>query len=204
MVYPLPASLPTELGPFVEPFSCAIHAAGMAHVASGERLGIFGAGCMGLLTGLVLSPRKCKIVYIEPVAARRKQASQLLYVPAISPELADSKIVGKLDVAIDCSGSAEAVSKAVGALRKAGRLVLAGLVTNTAGVELPLMEVTTKELQIKGAWLNPNVFKNAIRQVVKYKEILRSFRIKIFGLDDIAEAFRQASSRNMDKILIRV
>lgn len=160
---------------------------------------------MGLLTGIILKSLDCEMFFIELLALRRRQLSELLDVAAFSPEeFIASDIAGTLDIAIDCSGSAKAVSMAIEMLRKAGRLVLAGLIMSTKETNIPLNDVATKELQINGVWLNPDVFKKAIELVFEHKEILSLLRTEVYELKNIGEAFRHRAKTGTDKIIIRI
>lgn len=204
MVHPLPEELPDELAAFIEPLSCAFHVAGRARVAPGERAAVFGAGPMGRLVGLALKPYREGLVFIEPAERRRAEVARLLGVEALSPAgMEESDLVGRIDVAIDCSGSARAVAQAIRALRKAGRLVLAGLVTQPKGPGISLVEVTTKELEITGVWLNPHTFARAVEMALRFRDILAGLRTQTFGLDQVGPAFELAASADAPKVLVR-
>ena len=112
-------------------------------------------------------------------------------------------LAGEVDVAIDCSGNINAIRQAVDILRKAGRLVMSGLVMDTKEVDIRLIEVTTKELQIKGVWLNPDTFDEAISMTVKYKKILGKLKTQELRLEDISEAFERALTTDVNKVLVR-
>ena len=203
MVHPLPDELPDSLAPFIEPLSCALHAANTAAVESGQRIVIFGAGLMGCLTGMAMLAAEADIVFVEPAAGRRERVSSLLGLRGLTPaELARSDLPGTIDAAIDCSGNARAVAQAVSVLRTAGRLVLAGLVMNVGEECIPLMDVTTRELKISGVWLNPNTFESAIDLAVASKDILRNLGTDAFALDRIQAAFERASDHDAPKVLV--
>jgi len=209
-------ALPDELAPFVEPLSCAIHAVNRARAKpdkqqahperyppAAESPVIFGAGTMGILTGLVLKSRGCEMIFIEPDDERRRQARELFAADSMTPEQFEaSELAGKADVAIDCSGNMAAVSQAIRTLRKGGHFVLAGL-AKTAEVKLPLMDLTTKELEVAGSWLNPGAFEEAIRTAVDYAEALKALSRETFPLSDIASAFERAASSKVYKVLIK-
>ena len=204
MVYRLPESFPDKLAPFIEPLSCAVYAVRVADVKPAEQVAIFGAGIMGILTGLAIKSAECEIIFIEPMEERREQVAELFETSAMTPEqLRDCEPVGKIDAAIEYSGSVEAVSQAIRTLRKGGRLVLGGLVVNAEEVGLPLIDVTMKELEIKGVWLNPGTFKEAIELAVEHKNVLGALKTETFRLDDIASAFERALSKDVNKVLVR-
>ena len=199
MAHPLPDGLPDELAPFVEPLSCALHMADAARVEPGDRVAIFGAGLTGFLTGMVLASAGADVVLVEPAERRRRRAAELLDLPVV----AAGAPAGEIDAAVDCSGSGHAVAEAVRALRKAGRLILAGLVASPDGAGISLIDVTTKELEIKGAWLNPNTFDRAIETAAASKDVLQNLETETFSLDDVKAAFVRAASPDAPKVLVR-
>jgi threonine dehydrogenase-like Zn-dependent dehydrogenase len=95
------------------------------------------------------------------------------------------------------------VAQAIRSLSKAGRLVLAGLLGGTAGTDIPLAEVTTKELEIAGAWLNPGTFADALEMVGQMGDILSGLDTAVFSLGDVAEAFELAARPDAPKVLVR-
>lgn len=204
MVHPLPDSIPDELAPYVEPLSCALHAARSVKAEAGEQIAVFGAGIMGILTGLALGPSQCDLIFVEPSEERRAQVKELVDTRVMTPrELTGSESAGRLAAAVDCSGSAEAVAQAITVLRKAGRLVMAGLVVKSEDTVLPLMDVTTKELEIKGVVLNPDTFEEATERVAEYGDVLGKLKTEVFGLEDIEAAFERALARDIHKVLVR-
>ena len=210
MVYTLPDSLPDALAVFVEPLSCAVHAAEKARVKEGERVAIFGAGILGILTGLALRSADCDCVFIEPSEERRRIAADLLNVPCLDPQqLNDANSAVRFDAAIDCSGKAQAISQAIRALAKAGRLVVLGLVTDALDYGLPLLDVTMKEVELTGAWLNPNSFEEALRRSRQNTAILEALKTEEFSLADIKAAFQRAlfistsTKKDVHKVLVR-
>ncbi len=115
----------------------------------------------------------------------------------------DSNLAGEIDVAIECSGSGYALSQAIRILRKAGRIVLAGLIMNPKAADISLIDVTTRELEIRGVWLNPNAFEKAIRLTIEYKNILQQLKTEVFQLDDIVAALERAQQQNVNKVFVK-
>jgi L-iditol 2-dehydrogenase len=203
MVHALPDSLPDALAPFVEPLSCALHAVQIARMEPGERVAVFGAGTMGLLTGMILNTVGCRLTVVEPAQVRRGQAAELYGARALTPaELAGRSLTHGFDAAIDCSGRVEAVAQAIEVLRKGGRLVLLGLVAHPAG-SLILLDVTRKELEIRGSWLNPYTFPEAIELADDHQDVLRALSTEVFALDDIVAAFQRAATLAVNRVIVR-
>jgi threonine dehydrogenase-like Zn-dependent dehydrogenase len=165
---------------------------------------VFGAGALGILTVLALKKPSREVFLIEPNDARRDQAQSLLGVPALTTEqLGSSEWCNAIDTAVDCSGHIEAVSQAIRVLAKAGRLILAGLVRNPEDAALPLVEITTKELEVKGVWLNPNTFEDAIQLVLQHRQTLEAIKTEVFPLDNITVAFARAAKPDVNKVLVK-
>lgn len=204
MLHHLPDEIDDDLAPFIEPLSCAIHAARTAAAQPGEKVIIFGGGLMGTLTAIALRPSQAEVVLVEPAAGRRESVGRLLGIKAYSPsEMQDTDLPGTIDMAIECSGNAHALSQAIKLLRKAGRIVLAGLIMDPKAADISLIDVTTRELEIRGVWLNPNAFDEAIRQTIRHKDILRHLTTKVFRLDDIVAAFQGALEQDVNKVFVK-
>jgi L-iditol 2-dehydrogenase len=203
MAYALPDSLPDAVAAFIEPLSCALHAVRTAGAAPAERVAIFGAGTMGLLTGMILIATGCDLAVVEPAPGRREQAARLLGARVLTPEdLSRRGPAYEFEAAIDCSGHVEAVSQAIEVLRARGRLVLFGLVVQPGG-GVPLLDVTRKELEIRGSWLNPHTFQDAINLANDQQGVLGGLTTEVFALGDVAAAFERAASLAVNRVLVR-
>jgi len=203
MARPLPDGVPDALATYVEPLSCALHIVRAAGVQPGSRIAVFGAGALGSLVGLALQPYDAEVLFIEPQEQRRARLARFLGLRVISPdELAGAGLAGHVDAAIECSGNARAVSQAVEILRKAGRLVLGGLITHSQQADVSFAAITVKELAIRGAWLNPNTFEAAMDLVSASQEALARLPTETFPLARILPAFERAASPDAPKVLV--
>ena len=204
MAFPVPDALSDEVATFVEPLSCALHAVGTADVTPGTDVVILGAGMLGILAGVALQSRDCEVMFVEPDEARRKEVEHLLGVKALTPEQVEESHRGFMpDVAIDCSGSLHAVSLALRILKKAGRFVMAGVVRDPKQAPVPWVEVTTKELDIRGAWLNPGTFEAALHLAVAQQDVFCALRTEVHPLESVEHAFERALSRDVHRVLVR-
>ena len=204
MVHPLPDELPDDLAPFIEPLSCALHAANTAAAGAGDCVIVCGAGLMGFLTGVALAGCGAEVTVVEPSPVRARRITELLALPVMTPaQLDESDLPGRVNIAIDCSGSPHAVAQAVRVLRKTGRLVLGGIVMNPADADISFIDITTKELRIEGIWLNPNTFPAAVELAVASRGILEKLDTETFGLADVAAGFERAASAEAPKVLVR-
>ena len=205
MANPLPEALSDMLAIYVEPLSCSLHSVRSLQPKAGENVAVFGLGTMGILTGIALQSSGARSIFVETSESRREMSKDILAASSLSPQqLADSPLAGRLDAAIDCSGNPEAVALAIRLLRKAGRLVISGLAVNADQTAMPLLDITTKELEIKGACLNPNTFEDAVQLAVEHRSVLHALKTECFALDNIGKAFERASCPDIHKVIVRV
>jgi (R,R)-butanediol dehydrogenase/meso-butanediol dehydrogenase/diacetyl reductase len=132
-LFRLPGSLSLRTAALTEPVAVAVRGIRRAGAAAGDRVLVTGAGPIGLLTVAVLrSLGVTDITVSEPGERRRALAGRIgaalvvepdgLPRPAGAAELVDRPF----QVAIDCSGRADAMETALANLARAGTLVLSG------------------------------------------------------------------------------
>jgi threonine dehydrogenase-like Zn-dependent dehydrogenase len=143
----VPDALPDERAVLCEPLACAVHAARRAFVEQDAHVLVVGAGTVGLLvlhalraltpagrvTVVAKHPRQAELArslgadeVVRPdgalAAVRRSSAAVRL-----SPERGEDLLLGGADVAVECTGSAGALTQALRSTRAGGRVVLAGM-----------------------------------------------------------------------------
>jgi alcohol dehydrogenase, propanol-preferring len=115
-------------------------------VGAGVSTGIFGLGGVGHLAFALAQQLGARVMAIEPDLERAKLGN------AVSPYALTREHHATLDAAIVCVPSAQAVQQALPMLRSGGVLVLAA--TSPSGrVDLPLMPLTARGLDVKGSVL---------------------------------------------------
>ena len=87
---------------------------------------------------------------------------------------------------------------------KQGKLILAGLSSAETKVPLPSLEITKKELLIKGVFLNSNTFSRAIDLISSGKFDLQTLITNEFSLDDIKKAMKVFKKGAAVKIFIKI
>lgn len=204
MAYPKPTALTGSNAVFVEPLSCAVHAVDRMGMGDQGTVAIFGAGCTGMLTGLVLRSRGLHGVFVEPREGRRETARSILGMEAVAPGDFDAQYGPQsFDFALDCSGSPQAVGQAVGCLKKGGRLCLSGISEGDGENGLHLAEITIRELELIGTWLNPASFPDAISIAVESSGLLERFPIAFIGMDGLVGAFEKGVNPCVTKTILR-
>jgi threonine dehydrogenase-like Zn-dependent dehydrogenase len=167
-IHPVPDTLTDTRAVLVEPLACAIHAAFRAGPEPGASVLVIGAGTVGLLTLVALREYTSagRVLMVAKYSGQRDVARHLGASDVVDPDAASASIrrathayrlkperghpylLGGVDVAIDCVGSASSLDLAVRSTRAGGRVVLAGM--PSGGVDLA--PVWFRELEVTGAY----------------------------------------------------
>lgn len=183
-----------------EPLAVALHAVIRAGDMLGKRVLVTGCGPIGILVIL---------------AARRAGASEIIATDIAAPVLEIAKTVGadvtlntaedpealapystgkgSLDVLFECSGAQAALSAGIGALRPRGQVIQLGL---SGDMSLPMMQVTAKELSIRGSFRFHDAFPLAVRLMQHALVDVSPLLSHSFPLVDFEEAFATANDRS--------
>jgi threonine dehydrogenase-like Zn-dependent dehydrogenase len=167
-LHPVPEALSNERAVLVEPLACALHSVRRVPVPSGASVVLIGAGTVGLLTLLALrSGTAAGPVYLiakhahqrdrarqlgatevfEPrraVRALRRAAGGVLEHPVMGGEF----LLGGVDVAFECTGTAGGLDMALRTVRAGGTVVVSGM--PAGGVDLT--PVWFRELNLVGSY----------------------------------------------------
>jgi L-iditol 2-dehydrogenase len=169
-VYRLPDNMSFSQGALCEPLSVGLHACRRGGVKLGSRVLISGAGAIGLTNILCAKLSGARIIAAietnEERIAMARQCGATHVIPSFQGKevLAQAKSISKgegFDVAIECSGSGNAVTTAVNALAPAGALVLVGFYRQRLGATV-LNTVVTKEIALTGIFRYRNTYPAAI------------------------------------------
>jgi threonine dehydrogenase-like Zn-dependent dehydrogenase len=167
-LHAVPDSLSDERAVLVEPLATAVHTAGRARVAPGDRVVVIGSGAIGLFTLLALRAYT-DAGHISVVAKHRRQvelakafgADEVL-APSdalggvrratralrVDPEFGGPYLLGGVDIAVDCAGSASSLSTAMRLTRAGGRVVLSGVPSGS----VDLSPLWYRELELVGTY----------------------------------------------------
>jgi threonine 3-dehydrogenase len=146
-----------EIAAIFDPFGNAVHTA-LAFPTLGEDVLISGAGPIGLMATAVARHAGARhIVVSEPNAFRREIAIRMGATVAIDPRerglesvFGDLDMVEGFDVAMEMSGSAQALRDAIAAMAHGGGVAILGL--PTADISLDMNAVVMKMLTLRGIY----------------------------------------------------
>jgi 2-desacetyl-2-hydroxyethyl bacteriochlorophyllide A dehydrogenase len=125
LLHPLPADTDLRAAALLEPAAVAAAAVLKAEVRPGERVGVVGAGTIGLLTvELLAASSPSELLVTDPRAGRepvaRDGGATAYFHPAAAGE-------PELDVVVETAGARDSAAAAARLLRRGGRLVLTGI-----------------------------------------------------------------------------
>jgi len=202
-VYRLPKRYNLDEAALIEPLACCVRGIDQAEIKAGDTVAIIGAGPVGLiLLQLALQSGASMVIQTDMEDSRLSLAKELgadhtINVTKEDPiesikELTDGYGV---DVAIEAVGKPEAITQAMRATRRGGKLVIFGVSPEDAVWKVRPFELYDKELTIKTSYRSPYTFQRAVKIAVSGRVRLKPLISHVFKLDDIHRAFEVAEKR---------
>ncbi|HEV7823302.1 MAG TPA: zinc-dependent alcohol dehydrogenase family protein [Mycobacteriales bacterium] len=196
----LPAGIPLEHAPLIEPLSCAVHGFDLLPGRVGEHFLIYGAGTMGLLMAQLAARAGAASVSVVDLNADRLAVATRLAAAHVASD------AGLLDrpqgwgVVIDCTGAVPAIEDALTRVRPGGTFQVFGVAPAAARATFSPFDVYRNEITIVGSMAVLHSFGRAVDLLAAGAvdaDIMISHR---FGLDDYAsavDAFRAGTGRKL-------
>ncbi|GLS41949.1 L-idonate 5-dehydrogenase [Mesorhizobium tianshanense] len=183
-----------------EPLSVTLHATRRAGEMLGKRVLVTGCGPIGALS--ILAARRAGAAEIVATdlaqfpldLARRIGADRTLNMKDEPDGLANyTGDKGYFDVFYECSGAQQALVAGIGALRPCGIIVQLGL---GGDMTLPMMQITAKELELRGSFRFHEEFPVAVRLMQSGLIDVKPLITHTLPLARAEEAFQIASDRS--------
>ena len=202
-VYKLTEGFNLDEAALIEPLACCVRGIDQAKVRTGDTVAIVGAGPIGLiLLQLVKLAGASMVIQTDMEDARLKLARDLgadhtINVAEEDPVEAVKRLTGGygVDVAIEAVGSPKAITQAMKATRRGGRLNIFGVSPEDAVWEVKPFELYEKELTITTSYRSPFTFQRAVKIALSGKVKLKPLISHIFRLEEIHRAFEVAEKR---------
>lgn len=189
----------------LDPVGTSYHALKRMGSRAGHRIGVFGLGPMGLGGVLVSAFLGAEIIALDPIAFRREKAQTLGASQVLDPArcdvgdaLAELTHGDGLDMALECSGRAEALSQALDAVRPKGAVSVIG--ENVEAVISPSNHFNRKEITLCGSTCFPlGDYTGILRAIEKGMDPSRLVTHR-FALADAADAYATFDQGNTGKV----
>ena len=183
-----------------EPLSVGLHATRRAGELLGKRVLVTGCGPIGVLA--IVAARRAgagEIVATDLVPNALKHAAAAGADRTIdmsgAPDALDAYAADKgyFEVLYECSGTAGALSNAIGAMRPRGVVMQLGL---GGDMTVPMMQITVKELDLRGSFRFHEEFGTAVKLMRSGLVDVKPVISHTIPLDDAELAFRIANDRS--------
>jgi aryl-alcohol dehydrogenase len=181
----------------------------------GSSIGIIGAGGVGLSAVMAAVIAGCNtIIVVEPRADRRALALELGATHVVDPagqqsmpEAIRSIAAGGLNAAFDTSGIPSVIGQAVSSLAKLGKLALVTANRGDALITVPILELVSRGITIRGVSMGDSVPQEFIPRLV---ELVMDGRFQIqrmvrfYNLDEINQALHDQETGAVIKAILRM
>ena len=183
-----------------EPLSVALHATRRAGDLLGKRVLVTGCGPIGVLA--VLSARRAGAAEIvatdledKALSHAAKSGADRTINVASEPDALGDYAGGKgyFDVLYEASGAQPALVSALAVMRPRGVVVQLGM---GGDMTLPMMQITGKELELRGSFRFHEEFFLAVELMSKGLIDVKPLITHTLGIDDAIEAFELAGDRS--------
>ncbi len=155
----VPATVNAAQTVMAEPLANAVHAWALSGAGNQDRIGILGAGPIGLSVALVASFWCVRVDVVEPVAARRAAAS------AVGADVHASLGSG-YDIVFDCVGSALTHQTSIDCLDSGGTAMWVGLEDDAPS--FGASELVRAEKSVRGSYgYTPAEFDDAVQLLTR-------------------------------------
>lgn len=198
----VPDNVSDEEAVFVEPLAASFEILEQVHVKPTESVVVLGDGKMGQLAAQVLSLGGCEVMMVgkheEKLALAEKRGVRT-YVLADAQRfvLENGR---RVDVVVECSGSAQGLELALRLVRPRGTIVLKSTVAGMS--TLHLAPIVIDEIRVQGSRCGP--FVPALRALSQRSVDVLPLISARYSLDEGLAAFKHAGEAGVLKVLMRV
>ena len=168
-LFKLPDTMSYEEGALLEPLSVGFHAMKRGRVTAADRLFISGLGPIGLLAAQSAQLLGVTEIYATDVLPFRQSLAKEMGITVIDPSKENVKAriedltEGKgIDVIVETSGNARAISDTVNLVKRGGRIVYVGMPVADE-VPINMNQLIDSELDVYGIFRYVNTYPAAIQ-----------------------------------------
>jgi threonine dehydrogenase-like Zn-dependent dehydrogenase len=197
----VPENVSDEEAVFVEPLAANFEMLEQVHIRPTDRVVVLGDGKMGQLAAQVLVLSGCEVMLV----GKHEEKLALAAASGITTqrlEHTESFVLDgmqRVDMVVECSGSAQGLELAIRLVRPRGTIFLKSTVA--AQSTLSLAPIVIDEIRVQGSRCGP--FAPALRALSQHSIDVRPLISATFGLDQGLKAFEYAAKPGVLKVLLR-
>lgn len=210
-VIKIPDSMSFDEAAMIEPLACCVRAWTKFSYQKGDTAAIFGAGPTGMMHVMLAKANEFSKVFCFDVNDFRLDFAKNFDTvtlrsddpQAIAKVLSETQNQG-VDVSIVATGSLKAVSDAIAATRKGGTIMLFGVPSKGATMNIDMSVVYSKELTLTPSYAaSDHDTKHALELISSGKVDVKKLITHRYALSDSQKAFEHAhTGQNAMKIII--
>ena len=211
-VLKIPDSMSFEEAAMIEPLACCVRAWTKFNYQKNDSAVILGVGPTGIMHALLAkSAGFSKIFCLDLNDFRLEFAKKLGFEivrsddTSLSEKIIESTYTSGVDVAIVATGSLEAFRDAIKLVRKGGTIVMFGVPSKGASIDIDMSIVYSKEITITTTYAASDLdTKTALELIASGKIDVKSLITHKYSLEDSQKAFEHAKTGdNAMKIIIQ-
>jgi threonine dehydrogenase-like Zn-dependent dehydrogenase len=198
----VPDTVSDEEAVFVEPLAANFEMLEQVHLKPTDSVVILGDGKMGQLASQVLTLSGCEVMMVgkheEKLALAEKRGVHTYVLDDATSFTLENK--RRVDLVVECSGSAQGIEIALRLVRPRGTLILKSTVSEKS--LLHLAPIVIDEIRVQGSRCGP--FAPAIRALSQHTVDIQPLISARYNLDDGIAAFDHAARPGVLKVLVRI
>ena len=208
LLVPLPDSVGYEEGSLVEPLAVAMHAVSITPFGRRDDVVIVGAGPIGLLTLLAARRRGARTIIVTDRdahrldVARRLGADVAINVAEIDAVAAvmDATNGRGADAVLEAVGIGPTVAQSLAVARPGGQVTWVG--NSAPEVPLPMQELVTRELTVRGAYGYVDEFVGAVEALAEGQIDASSIIERVAPLAEGEALFKELAASSLAAVKV--
>lgn len=186
-----------------EPVSCCLHGIDLCGIRPGSTVAVIGCGMIGLLMlQLAKLSGAAKLIAVEPVEGKRRQALSLGADAAYDPAELDAVRLPRIDCVIECVGRVETMETAIRIAGSCSTVMLFGLTAPADTMTIRPFDIFKREITIKASFINPYTFGRALALIGSGKLDVSSMVTTYAPLSDLPAILADPAKRREGKVII--
>lgn len=198
----VPDNISDEEAVFIEPLAANFEILEQVHLKPTDSVVILGDGKMGQLAAQVLTLSGCELIMVGKHAEKLALAEKCGVRTYVLDDAQDFTLENgrRVDMVVECSGSAQGLEMALRLVRPRGTLILKSTVA--AKSSLHLAPIVIDEIRVQGSRCGP--FAPALRALSQKLVDVRPLISACYPLDEGLAAFEYAAQKGVLKVLVQV
>jgi len=199
-LFKIPPSIDLKEAALVEPLAVAVHIIQNSNLSCNKRMGIVGAGPIGILT-LLIAQSFTKNITVIDISSFRLEKAEILGASKVIKNFPTSSSE-RVEVVVEAAGRVETLNKSIEWLNSKGKLIMAGIYENNIQIDDP-NSILSKELNLIGinAYSTEDI-KRAIKLISNKRFKLNEIITDILPLSDAIKGFELLTSSKKESIKV--